>query len=303
MSDTLIDVLDLNQADLEDLLKLPSVNSSLAEKIIAGRPYQSIQDLRRVNGIGKATMQRLQPFLMVSSPPVEQIVTPPEQETFTPPAAEAPPAEPEAGAEEEVKPSPVFAGEDSQTLEPPFLEVQPAPEERKQPETPAAPVEEASPPKENRSWLAILTGDPNKAALWGIAVALLMLFLSLLFNLAVLAAINGGIRYGSANRMAYLEQRFSVLDGDVKNLQQEAASLRARLDSMEALSGRIDALEKESAALRTQSDQLSGQVDDLNTRLEEASSQLNQLGRRVAVFDRFLEGLRALLAEPSVVQP
>ena len=44
------------QAELEDL---PGIGTAMARRIIAGRPYRSVEDLDRVPGIGPALMARL----------------------------------------------------------------------------------------------------------------------------------------------------------------------------------------------------------------------------------------------------
>ncbi|HMP82693.1 MAG TPA: helix-hairpin-helix domain-containing protein [Verrucomicrobiota bacterium] len=35
----------------------------LAKRIIAGRPYKSIEELEKVSGIGKATIEKLRPHV------------------------------------------------------------------------------------------------------------------------------------------------------------------------------------------------------------------------------------------------
>ncbi len=308
MTDASPEILDVNQADLAELCNLPLVNRSLAEKIIAGRPYRTLQDLRRVNGIGKATIQRLQPYLVVSARPVEDLPPSQDQENPPPPEAEAPLPEPEPAFSDLTVESPPLPTE--QPLPGPAAgEAQGLPPESSQPE-PAAPppvfstpFEQPLPAKGVPPSSGALPVDRNQILLWGSVAALLILFLSFLFNLGVLAVINGGVRYARASRVAGLEQRLSTLSKDAENLQQEVSSLRARLDGLEALTGRMDALEQESAALRAGAEQLSDQVDGLNQQVEEARSQLSQLDQRVSIFDRFLEGLRSLLDETLPVQP
>lgn len=51
--------LDLNRADARSLQVLPGVGPVLARRIVAGRPYDSVDDLARVRGIGPATLERL----------------------------------------------------------------------------------------------------------------------------------------------------------------------------------------------------------------------------------------------------
>jgi competence protein ComEA len=55
--------LDLNTASVEELTSLPGVGPALAKRIIKGRPYQNPNDLLKVKGIGKTTLEKLRPFL------------------------------------------------------------------------------------------------------------------------------------------------------------------------------------------------------------------------------------------------
>lgn len=52
---------DINAASLEALQGLPGVGPVTATKIVAGRPYMSVEDLLRVPGIGPKTLERLRP--------------------------------------------------------------------------------------------------------------------------------------------------------------------------------------------------------------------------------------------------
>jgi competence protein ComEA len=63
---------DLNSAEKPELVTLPEIGDTLAQHIIDYRrqhgPFQSIDDLRRVRGFGPKTMERLRPYLVVTSP-------------------------------------------------------------------------------------------------------------------------------------------------------------------------------------------------------------------------------------------
>jgi competence protein ComEA len=56
-----------NQASPEQLDRLPRVGPALAERIVAereaGGPFQSLQDLSRVSGIGPAMLKQITPYL------------------------------------------------------------------------------------------------------------------------------------------------------------------------------------------------------------------------------------------------
>ncbi|MBL9160607.1 MAG: ComEA family DNA-binding protein [Verrucomicrobiales bacterium] len=50
---------DLNRASVEKLETLPGIGPETAKAIVKGRPYQTIEDLGRVKGIGPATIEKV----------------------------------------------------------------------------------------------------------------------------------------------------------------------------------------------------------------------------------------------------
>ncbi|MCB1206173.1 MAG: ComEA family DNA-binding protein [Verrucomicrobiae bacterium] len=50
---------DLNQASLEKLETLPGIGPETAKAIAKGRPYETIDDLQKVKGIGPATVEKI----------------------------------------------------------------------------------------------------------------------------------------------------------------------------------------------------------------------------------------------------
>ena len=54
--------LDVNSATREQLITLPGVSGTDADKIIAGRPFKSADDLKKVKGIGKHKYAEFRPY-------------------------------------------------------------------------------------------------------------------------------------------------------------------------------------------------------------------------------------------------
>lgn len=55
--------IDPNTAARDELMRLPGIEETMANRIIGGRPYRSLADLDRIDGIGEATLKRLAPHL------------------------------------------------------------------------------------------------------------------------------------------------------------------------------------------------------------------------------------------------
>lgn len=59
---------NINTAEQRDLEKIPGVGPVTAGRIIAGRPYASIDDLKQQPGIGEKTFERIAPYLSIEDP-------------------------------------------------------------------------------------------------------------------------------------------------------------------------------------------------------------------------------------------
>lgn len=64
------DVVNLNEASAKDLEKLPGLGHSKAAAVIQYRakngPFTSIDDLGKVKGIGKVTLEKLRPLVSIA---------------------------------------------------------------------------------------------------------------------------------------------------------------------------------------------------------------------------------------------
>jgi competence protein ComEA len=61
---------DINTADSAALESVPGIGKSLSQRIVAFRekngPFQSVDDLLKVQGVGEKSIQKLRPYLTVA---------------------------------------------------------------------------------------------------------------------------------------------------------------------------------------------------------------------------------------------
>ena len=63
--------LDLNAASTKQLTEIPGIGKVMAERIVEWRdqhgPFQRVEDLMKVKGIGEKSFQKLRPYVTVAS--------------------------------------------------------------------------------------------------------------------------------------------------------------------------------------------------------------------------------------------
>lgn len=282
--------IDINQIPLEELVSLPGVTPELAERIIAARPFGTLEDLQRVKGMNKRLIKKLRTrltlpeALSVTESMEEAVVSSIGADETTTPEETPPPVEVPLSLREPSHETPIEthgASEEELPAQPPA----PAPEVTSPAPEPAAPP---LPPRQlNR----------NDILLYGAAFSLATLFLGLVITLGFLGILNGGLRFVSLTRFAVLQSRVEMLEGEINTLQQDVEALRLRVETMEALGGRVSALEKESGTLRTGLETTASQVNQLQNQIDDLSQRIHDMQKNVQAFERFLQGLRALLAD------
>ncbi len=108
--------IDVNTADKKELVKKLGISPRLADRIIALRPYQSVDQLKKVWGIDPGTLQRIVLAAVVSQPEIppelslERIPNPPEINPLKENVQEQPAASPQSASikKEELLPANEF---------------------------------------------------------------------------------------------------------------------------------------------------------------------------------------------------
>ena len=56
---------DVNRATVEELASLDGIGPKLGARIVAARPFRSVDDLAKVRGVGRRRLARLRPRLLL----------------------------------------------------------------------------------------------------------------------------------------------------------------------------------------------------------------------------------------------
>ena len=58
-------IVNVNTATREELISIPGIGAARAAQIIAGRPYETVDELEKIAGIGLDSLESLRPFVIV----------------------------------------------------------------------------------------------------------------------------------------------------------------------------------------------------------------------------------------------
>lgn len=297
--------LDINHAGLQELAAVSGIGPALAGRVIEGRPYQSLEDLLRVKGIGTRLLEQIRPYLSVSfaapaaSEEAEAAVEEQEslpQESLEEERAESLEEAAEQATGEAAAPLSFELAEEDAVA----AQAEAAPPEPAASELPKPP--EASPPPQKPP-RAARPADGERAArrpnlvLYGTVAGLITLAMAVIFTLGLLGLLNGGLSYVSVERYTALQRQVDHVDALQETLRQDLDALRVRLDALEALSGRVGEVERQNQALRAELEQKTQQLELLQQQVNELNAQFETVQRRSQEFDRLLVGLRSLLDE------
>ena len=290
-------LIDINQATLDELITVPGIGPALAKRILLARPFVKLDDLLKVRGINPQQLIKWIPALTVQN---HQEMSEPAVIPILDPAVEA-------DAQQEDNPSthltstmvePPEDGLPEKDGEEPAAPVEPAPHQQ-------VDVEEASPagvqeklrkladeiPQNlHRTWDQSRPLTQVEAMVWGGAGALVVLILGIILSLGMLAGVNGGLSYVSSSRYAELQSQMTVLIMQTKQLQQDTGSLQERMNSLEGLSGRVSTVEKANAVLKAQIGANAKDIQSLVAQTKQIEDKITALQDRSQAYDKFFEG-------------
>ncbi len=317
--------IDLNTATKTQLVSLPHIGRRLAQRIIEARPIHALEDLAALRGISLAAIEDLRPLVTISlpeeAPPEPEASSEAEEALPTLRAAEGlealeeellgdaePEAEPPTEEEAETEAAEalerleeaVLGQEDTEDLGP--IPSAPPPEEPPEPpEEPAPPPDEVPAPEPRPAPMGI-----TRSHAWWLAFisSLVTLVLAIIFSLAVLAGINGGLRYAGPQDIRQVSHQIEGVNQQAESLRQDIEGLRSRLDNLESISGRVDNLERQSDSiqgavsdLQENLSTMEGDLETLDDSVASLQTQVDELSQEQGAFQSFFQQLGDLIDE------
>ena len=64
---------DVNAATVEELASLDGIGPKLATRIVAARPFRSVEEVAKVRGVGRRRLARLQPRLLLDERTLDRV--------------------------------------------------------------------------------------------------------------------------------------------------------------------------------------------------------------------------------------
>lgn len=314
-------LIDINLADEESLTHLRGVGSRLARRIIAARPFESIEELQRVRGISGKDVERLRPSLSISQETAdtddaeieeisalsdesevdlsEEITTTAESDQLVE-ALDTDEDVPEEGLEDAILVAIPEIEAEPEDLQPPV----PKEEEKTElevvtfepiPESEAVETEEASIPVEpepvSDAEMKQTETSPGYITR-GRAIALvffscfLTVVLAVTITLGIISSLNRGhLTFAAPSQITTLQTEVNGLSIQTETLTSDLEGLRTRLDNLEALSGRVNDLENEITMLSTELDGLQTKIDTTQAQYQEVESQLETVNAQIETLE------------------
>ena len=298
---------ELNVASLEALIALPGIGPVLAERIIAARPFASLEDAYAVKGINAKTLERLSATVTTPAqkPLAEGLSNLGEAVAEKSQAARETVAEKSEAARDAITEGLSNLGEavaeKSQAARETVAEKSEAAREAiteglsnlgeavAEKSQAARQVVQAVPDKFEQASRA-------RGMLWTVLVSnVITALVTILLTLLILGAINGSLKFATGAQYRSLLREAEQLAALVSTTQQDVDGLRSRVDTLEGLGERTVALEKIQQQLAADLETATQEVAEMQTQVDSLSAQIEVQEQRTSRFENFLKELQNLL--------
>ena len=271
--------LNINEADLEALQQLPGIGKSLAERIIEGRPYQDVEDLRDIRGLGQSKFEGIKRSVEVSEKVrSELVISPPGEPASLDPSIDLVPSEVRISEDERERGrlNEGFEHPDKLSSEAQSVTEKPKPPKRKSPRI--------------RKTLS------RAESLWLIfGVGFIAIILSVITTLVIVAGINNTLDFNRLQSIQNIESNLMDLERVINDLSSELDSINRRVAPLEGLSGRLIGVEEQLGSIQGDVGQAITAVDSILADLDLFWTETSRLSDQVVRFDNFLDGLEGLM--------
>ncbi|MDY6846743.1 MAG: helix-hairpin-helix domain-containing protein [Chloroflexota bacterium] len=268
----------LNNGSQDELIDLPGIGEVLANRLIAARPFDSLESAQTVNGISANLMNQLADVaLEPEEDPSDLVSDKPEPELQT---GDEDPAESRlTDIKEQIEEGRQGIKEGLTGLgEAVKKQGQDA---RQSVETLPHKFEEAS---------------KSHGLLWTILISsTITALVTVLLTLAVLGGINGSLKFATSTQVQTMQREASQLSTQTDTLQQDLDGLRGRVDTLEGLGDRTVALEAAQQQLAADQETANQQVTALQTEITALNEKVTLQEEQTQRFDTFLKDLQTIL--------
>ena len=301
-----------NQASFDEMTTLSGIGPALAGRLVAARPYESLNAAKKVSGITANLLehlmeagietdvrpvsrgQKVEQALAVDQAQADQT----QSETHEAQVVdEDQSVEEDAGASEDPNVSKAALESRVSDIKEAFREKSQALSEgltglgeivSKRGQATFQAVGELSEKLEQTT--------KKRGQLWTVLVSSsITALVAILMTLVVLGGINGSLKFTTASQYASLQREADQMASQAILLQQELNGLRGRVDTLEGFGERTVALEKAQEQLAADVQAASQQVTDMQDLVITMNEKITQQEESTRRFDSFLMELQTLL--------